>query len=161
MSVELSGAHRFSNVIGQAVQTPVQAHILGRVLFSVYSSGSGRVAAALPKTHSVCKSNRGGFLIMQTTCTALREMCADGALFKVIPTAPLWPEGGDVYRNAVFSTQQVRPIRKLDDHAKNVSQHCNKGRNAIIMILAHCDTLSLSQSTTLPCQICMGKASRR
>lgn len=102
MSVELSGAHRFSNVIGQAVQTPVQAHILGRVLFSVYSSGSGRVAAALPKTHSVCKSNRGGFLIMQTTCTALREMSADGALFKVIPTAPLWPKGA-TYIETPFS----------------------------------------------------------
>lgn len=93
MSIELSGAHWFGNVIGQAVQTPVQAHILGRVLFSVYSSGSGRVAAALPKTHSVCKSNRGGFLIMQTTCTTLWEMCADGALFKMILTAQLRPEG--------------------------------------------------------------------
>lgn len=93
MSFELSGAHRFSNVIGQAVQTPVQAHILGRVLFLVYSSGSGRVEAALPKTQSVCKSKGGGFLIMQTTCTALREMCADGALFKTILTAQLQPEG--------------------------------------------------------------------
>lgn len=159
MSVELSGAHRFSNVIGQAVQTPVQAHILGRVLFSVYSSGSGRVAAALPKTHSVCKSNRGGFLIMQTTCTALREMCADGALFKTIPTAQLRPEGA-TFIETPFSAQ-VRSIRKLDDHAKNVSQCCNKGKNAIIMILAQCDTLSLSQSITLRCQICMGNASRR
>lgn len=70
MSAELSGARRFRNVIGQAVPTPVQAHILGWVLFSIYSSESGRVAAALPKTHSVCKSNQGGFLIMQTTCTA-------------------------------------------------------------------------------------------
>lgn len=30
---------------------------------------------------------------MQTTCTALRETCANGELFKTIPTAQLRPEG--------------------------------------------------------------------
>lgn len=160
MSVELSGAHRFSDVIGQAVQTPVQAHVLGWVLFSIYSRGSGRVAAALPNTQSVCTSNRGGFLIMQTTCTALREMSDDGAPFKTILTARLRPEGA-TFSEMPFSAHEHVLSESWMIVPENVSLRCNKGRNVIIMILAHCDTLSLSQSITLGCQICVGSAARR
>lgn len=42
---------------------------------------------------------------MQTTCTALREMCADGALFKTVPTAQLRPEGA-TFIETPFSAQK-------------------------------------------------------
>lgn len=54
-----------------------------RFCFSLYSSGSGRVTAALLKTHSVCMPNREDFLIMQTTCTILQKS-HNGALSKMV-----------------------------------------------------------------------------
>lgn len=42
---------------------------------------------------------------MQTTCTALRETCADGALSKTIATAQLWPEGA-MFIETAFSAHK-------------------------------------------------------
>lgn len=44
---------------------------------------------------------------MQTTCAALREMCADGALFKMIPTAQLRPEGATYIETAFSAPKYV------------------------------------------------------